>query len=110
MSVEYYMYCRKVYDKIIQELDYIIEMFDEIDDFTFAENIIDEEHYNIINPEKNKIFFIERKKHIECLRKICCDKVFELCCHEMVRDELDVDPERSININYCIKCEYTETL
>ena len=48
------------------------------------------------------------KKHIECLRKICYDKVFELCCHEMVRDELDVDPERSININYCIKCEYTE--
>jgi len=108
MSVEYYIYCRKAYDKIIRELDYILEIFDEIDDFTFAENIIYEEHYNIINPEKNKIFFIERKKHIECLRKICCDKVFKLCCHEMVRDELDVDPERSININYCIKCEYTE--
>jgi len=105
MSLEYYMYCRKSYDKIIQELDYIIDMFDEIDDITFAEIDIPNE---ILDIDQNKNFFIERKKYIEQLRKFCSDKVFELCCHEMVDDDIDITPERSQRIRYCEICDYTE--
>ena len=106
MSLEYYIYCRKSYDKIIQELDCIIDMFDEIDNFTFTEIDITYEMLN--NVEQNKHFFIERKKYIEQLRKFCSDKVIELCCHEMVDDDIDITPERSQRIRYCDICEYTE--
>lgn len=108
MSLEYYLYCRKSYDKILQQLDSIIDTYEDINDTTYFEENLEEENIKLFNTEQNKNFFIERKKHIEHLRSICHSKVLELCCHQIVEDLIDISPEKSQTIRYCDICEYTE--
>ena len=108
MSLEYYLYCRKSYDKILQQLDYIIDTYEDINDSTYFEDNIEEKIITLFDTENNKNFFIERKKHIEHLRSICHSKVLELCCHQIVEDLIDITPDKSQTIRYCDVCEYTE--
>ena len=108
MSLEYYLYCRKSYDKILQQLDYIIDTYEDINDTTYFEENLEKEDIELFDTEQNKNFFIERKKHIENLRSICNSKVLELCCHQIVEDDIDITPERSQRIRYCDVCNFTE--
>jgi hypothetical protein len=107
MSLEYYLYCRKSYDKIIKELEEIINTYIDICSFTNGEEI-ERNYVEIFSTDYNKNFFVNRKKHIEQLRKICDRKVNELCCHNMIEDLIDISPFKSQIIRYCSICEYTE--
>jgi hypothetical protein len=108
MSLEYYLYCRKSYDKILQQLDYIIDTYEDINDTTLFEETLEKEYIELFNTEYNKNFFIQRKNHIEHLRNICNRKVLQLCCHNIVEDSIDISPDKSQTIRYCDICEYTE--
>jgi hypothetical protein len=108
MSLEYYLYCRKSYDKILQELDYIIDIYEDINDTTYFEENLESEYIELFKTEHNKNFFIERKKNIEHLRSICNSKVLQLCCHQIVDDDIDITPERSQRIRYCDICDFVE--
>lgn len=46
-------------------------------------------------------YFEEIKTHIET-------KIQTLCKHEWVNDYIDLDPDKSRNICYCVKCEVTK--
>lgn len=46
-------------------------------------------------------YFEEIKTHIET-------KIQTLCKHEWANDYIDLDPDKSCNICYCIKCEVTK--
>ena len=108
MSLEYYLYCKKKYNDIICYIDSIIENYDLINDITISEQDLDAEHYQIFKPEHNKLFFIDKLKQVEQLKKICDKKVIELCKHDFVDDLIDITPEKSKYIRYCRICEYTE--
>ena len=37
----------------------------------------------------------------------CTNKDNKKCDHEFVRDLIDITPDKSMEITYCILCEYT---
>ena len=63
MSLEYYLYCRKSYDKILQQLDYIIDTYEDINDTTYFEENLEKEDIELFDTEQNKNFF--RRKKLE---------------------------------------------
>jgi hypothetical protein len=52
MSINYYLFCKKSYDKIIYDLENIISIFEELDEFAKEENDI-----SLSNQTDNKTFF-----------------------------------------------------
>jgi hypothetical protein len=36
------------------------------------------------------------------------EKQNNLCNHEFVKDMIDITPEKSMNICYCVKCGFTQ--
>ena len=102
MSLEYYLYCKKSYNKIMDKLDSIIDIIEELG------NAEDENNKNsLLNHKKHKTFFINKKSHITGLTQLCNTKIMKLCKHEIVEDDLDLTPERSQKVRYCTICEYT---
>jgi len=109
MSVSYYLFCKKSYDKIISDLENIISIFEEIDEFANEENdLLTTTDSVISNQSENKTFFYEKKEHIRILRALCNMKIFKMCNHDFIEDTIDIDPDRSQNIRYCKICEYTD--
>jgi hypothetical protein len=108
MSLDYYMFCREKYEEIICNLENIIDSYDLIIDCTTGEEIIDVTHYNIFQPEFNKDFFVNKLNHIKQLKKICDNKIKNLCIHEYETDLIDITPDRSENITYCKFCGFTK--
>ena len=109
MSINYYLFCKKSYDKIISDLENIISIFEEIDEFAKEEKDLFTPDSVSSNQTHNKTFFYERKEHIRILRALCNMKIFKMCNHEFIEDTIDIDPDRSKNIRYCRICEYTDT-
>lgn len=104
MSLEYYLYCRKKYDNIINYLkrinyenDLFLNETLKLDIDNIIKNNIDlanhiEEYKSDLN------FFIELRNNNE-------KKIYELCQHNFEDDYIDISPERSEKITYCIICE-----
>ena len=107
MSVNYYLFCKKSYDKIISDLENILSIFEEIDEFANEETELLKSDVVLSSQTHNKIFFYSRKEHMEVLRDVCKNRLIEKCEHEFVEDTIDIDPDRSKNIRYCKICEYT---
>jgi hypothetical protein len=95
MSLEYYLFYKKHYEDVINNLDNIIN------------STLDTNDSNLLVPY-NKIFLIEKKQHIIEKKTICDNKIHELCNHEFEDDMIDITPERSQYITYCILCGYTK--
>ena len=108
MSVDYYLFCRNSYDKIIRELQYIIDILEEIDEYTQQEEVQTNLDIILSNESNNKLFFNSRKQYIQVLRSVCNKKIEELCNHNFITDTIDITPDRSQNIRYCSICEYTD--
>ena len=104
MSLDYYLICRRSYDKILDHIESIIYAFEDMNDSDEDVCEISDEYIDI---KCNKHFFSERKLAIESLRTQCTNKIYSLCCHVFVEDTIDISPDRSINIKYCSVCEYT---
>ena len=49
---------------------------------------------------------LRSKEYQEILIKIT-DFLLKHCQHELVNDSIDIDPDKSIDICYCVKCEIT---
>ena len=108
MSLDYYLCSRRSYDKILGELRYIIDTYNEIE-YVEKEEICADYLNNTFNANENKLFFIEKEKHTAILREMCHLKVLELCCHEFVDDVIDITPDNSQHITYCKICEFTKS-
>ena len=107
MSLDYYLCSRRAYDKILGELRYIINTYNEIEEVQ-GDEICEDYLNNTFNATGNKHFFIEREKHTTILREICHFQVLELCCHEFVEDMIDITPDKSQHITYCKICDFTK--
>jgi hypothetical protein len=102
MSLEFFLLCKKNYDNIINNLNNIIEKYDDII-FNTPNNF---ELNEISNTYKDK--FILDLCYITCLRNECQNNVYNLCNHEFITDTIDISPEKSQMITYCKICEYTK--
>lgn len=110
MSIEYFLFCKKTYTEIINELDNVINAYTTIESITteaLLAGTLGQMHASAFNPSHNKNIFVDRKTHINVLRNICHKKIQQLCCHNFIDDSIDIDCETSQNIRYCSICEYT---
>jgi hypothetical protein len=110
MSLDYYLFCRNSYDVIIRDLQDIINILEEIEEYIKKEHVEEQTNLDIIlaNESDNKLFFSTRKQHMHLLRNVCNTKIKELCNHNFITDTIDITPDKSQNIRYCSICEYTE--
>ncbi len=109
MSLEYYLFCRKSFDNIISQLNYTIEAYESIRDFNLeATCTIEPKNLDIFDSQYNINIFIEKKNHIEEMKKKCNKKILHLCKHNFVDDLIDISPDNSKHIRYCTVCEHTD--
>jgi len=110
MSLDYYLLCKSKYDAIILNLNEVIEKYDDLYFFT-STLYMNPEVYAVDNNEINWNKFKDQIRseliHVNNCRNVCQQNIHELCNHEFVNDMIDITPERSQYITYCIKCEYT---
>lgn len=46
--------------------------------------------------------------NLDTLKLFIKNKINNICHHEWINDTIDIDPDKSINICYCVKCEITK--
>jgi len=66
-----------------------------------------------LNDFNNKFQFKCIKEEIDVLKQQLQQinhKLILSCEHIFINDEIDIDPENSIRIRYCINCEYCQDL
>ena len=109
MDINYFLLCRDKYDKIIAELDYILENLDDINFLTdkyVPEEIVNE--YEMFTKPINTNIFLEQKLYFQYLKSECLKQIFLLCDHEFIEDIIDISLDRTKTIRYCKFCEETE--
>ena len=103
MSLNYFLSCKKNYIKIIQKLEYIIEILDDIKYNSLCE--FPDNCDEILNQTEDKVIFNDKIKHFNDLIKICNENLEQLCCHNYVDDVIDSGLDQSQSITYCTICE-----
>jgi len=101
MDINFFLLCRKKYDRIIENLDIIIDSFQDIIELHELSN-------PVLNSEINKIYFLEKKYEINYLKEECDKYIFNNCKHDFVTDLIDINPDISKTVHYCKICEYCE--
>jgi len=109
MSLEYFLLSKKIYQKILNEINNIISVYDNLLELTDEHRFgIEDEMYNTIDPDNNRDIFIKNKQHILLLRDICDKNIERLCDHDFEKDSIDISPDISKTIEYCTICGYTK--
>jgi len=109
MSIDYYLFCRKRYNNIINNLKEIINendlFFNETSklEMEVAEYILEE-----LNLIENIEHFKNKLKYFIILKDICERKIYKLCDHNFIDDYIDINLECSQKITYCTICEHTK--
>ncbi len=96
-KINFFLHKKKCYVKILDKLTYIIEIYESLlenDCYCFEDEIQS-------NCYKYKIQDIQQKIDY------CNENLNKYCCHQFVEDVVDLAPETSRHIKYCIICEYT---
>jgi hypothetical protein len=101
MDKNFFLLYKKNYEKIIDNLDSIIDSFNNIIE-------INEIPDSILNSKIHKNFFIEKKCEISYLKKACNKYIYANCKHDFIIDLIDITPDYSKTIKYCQICEYCE--
>lgn len=109
MDINYFLLLRGKYNAILSNINDIIETCIEIDEYNeeyLTHN--DTALFMLFNSDANKKIFVERKKHLQNLKNICNQYIDSLCNHQFIKDDIDVDPDKSISISYCHLCDLNE--
>ena len=93
-DLNYFLLCKKNYVKIIERIDAILENFENLE---------------ILNGvcQDDMFFFIKKRNEINEKLDLCRKNIKTICKHQYVNDVIDVDPERSEYITYCVICDDT---
>jgi hypothetical protein len=111
MSLYYFLMCKKMIQTNISYIDEIIlnyeKMYYELTkQYECMSDCNQHEYYN--NILKMRTDFINKKKENEQLLSLCKNKIYILCNHEFVDDEIEITPEKMIKITLCSICESTK--
>ena len=120
MSLSFFLLSKQTYEQIFDKIQTIISELDELNENIMHNNnnscLYNINNYcnnhnleeNIFDNKQMHDLFIQIKENIEEDIKIFEKNIQELCEHEFVEDEIDIDFERTTKIKYCTICEYTE--
>jgi hypothetical protein len=109
MSLDYYLFCRWSYKKIIANLDAIIFTFEGVHACANSEaSRVYTIKPDIFVAEKNVHWAMERKWVVEDQLALCEIHINELCQHDFVEDDIDIAYDKCQHIRYCRICEYTD--
>ena len=111
MDINYFLFCRDKYDRIIESLDNILENLDGIHFLTdrYVPDEI-ENTYEIFTKPINNNIFLEKKHYFQNVKSECSKQIFLLCEHEFIKDTIDIVADRSKSISYCKYCNSNENL
>jgi hypothetical protein len=100
-NLDYFLFLKKKYTSILENLNEICNVYEEIEnnDIINNKNILEYSHIKEINLYKNQITIIE------FLLENISNKIKNNCQHYFVDDLIDIDPDKSMHITYCTKCE-----
>lgn len=62
---------------------------------------------NIDNQGLLKDIKVKCEMHMKCVKQVGRLELVRNCKHEYITDLIDIDPEKSQVITYCIHCEHT---
>lgn len=103
MDLDYFLFLEKEYKEISLYLDEIINRYEKIVSHTNKNN----ELFNELNTMYNE--YLSQKKNITHFLNNCRQNINSLCCHNYVKDLIDLTPERSEIVEYCILCGHTKS-
>ena len=109
MSLNYFLLCKKSTEENILHIDAIItnyhKMYTELLKHYECMSDCDENlHYrNILRLRQE---YIDKKKEQIELLDIYTNRIYNLCQHNFIDDNIDVTPEITQKITYCSVCEY----
>ena len=111
LAIEYLTGMKKANKNIISNLHEIIQMCEKkIELSNLNENVYSDKeertlyYYNNMQYICQKMLVETEISLININNEISCC----WCCHEFVRDTIDIGPERTMDIVYCELCEYTK--
>ena len=100
-KLNYFLFLKKMYNKILQNLQENQLIYEEILNSDYAkERYLEYEFILKKNVEKQ---IEDIKYYIDEIE----NQIINNCKHELVEDLIDIDPENSKIIRYCEICEYT---
>jgi hypothetical protein len=100
-NLDYFLFLKKKYTCILENLNEICNVYEEIfnNDIINNKSILKISHLKEIDLYKSQII------SIEFLLENISNKIKNNCHHYFVDDLIDIDPEKSMHITYCTKCE-----
>jgi hypothetical protein len=102
-KIDFFLHKKRNLIKLIDKFNYIIEIFTSLLD---KECCSSESLYYI-----DKVNFYEsEKKQIQQKINNCDENMHKFCSHQYIEDVIDLSPETSRYIKYCIICECTESV
>jgi hypothetical protein len=115
MSLDYFLLYKEKCEQIISHIEEIINLYDDLIDESF-------EHYNSFFAEEKPVdilceteklihekdIYIQQKNLLINKKTHYVVGLQNACTHDFCEDDIDITPERSQKIIYCIKCEYTK--
>ena len=104
MDINYFLFCRNNYDKIIDYLNNIIDTMEDISEYTREINNSE----ILFDIEVNMLSLIEKRKNIISLKESCVEHIYSLCNHEFINDLIDINPDESQTICYCQICDLSK--
>jgi len=105
-SLHPYLEMRKKYNEVLSNIDFIIHNHDDL--LQLNDEINNKVKKDIDDIQNSKTDFTDLKNKIKQLKDNISIKIYALCQHEFIDDCIDIDPDYSQNIRYCIICEYCE--
>jgi hypothetical protein len=112
MSLNYFLLCKKSAEENILHIDAIItnyhKMYTELlKHYECMSDCDENQHYrNILRLRQE---YIDKKKEQMELLQIYNNRIYNLCQHNFIDDNIDVTPEITQQITYCTVCEYIKT-
>ena len=110
MSIDYFLHSKKIYKHIEYHLKDIISLYDEFIELTENEEITN--NYNkdedVRFLKQTKCEYNEKIRQIHFFKDYLNKKIIDMCNHNFVKDSIDISPDKSQNIEYCTRCEYTK--
>ncbi len=102
-KIDFFLHKKRNLIKLIDKFNYIIEIYTSLLD---KDDYSSESVYYI-----DKVNFYENEKK-ELQKKIddCNKNLHKFCNHQYIEDVIDLAPETSRYIKYCIICECTDLL
>ena len=100
-KINFFLHKKRNLIKLIDKFNYIIEIYTSLLD---KDNCSGESLYYI-----DKVNFYENEKKETQIKIDDCNKnLCKFCNHQYIEDVIDLSPETSRYIKYCIICECTE--